>query len=129
MRAQNFPQTDRPERNAEEAPATETRDASTRHAHWDELHASGNGTRHFLTNLRRGISRRPWTDMAVAAAAGFAAGWLLSSRHRSHALRDLFIGSLLPAASKKAHHAYDAVRGNDTIRELGHQFDKLKSRW
>ncbi|MCW1923089.1 hypothetical protein OKA05_11040 [Luteolibacter arcticus] len=44
-------------------------------------------------------------------------------------MRDLFIGSLLPAASKKAHHAYDAVRGNDTIRELGHQFDKLKSRW
>lgn len=131
MRTRNFPHSQRPEAAAEQTternPARET---STRHAQWDELHATGNGgARHLLASLRQGISRRPWTDMAIAAAAGFAAGWLMSSRHRSHAMRDLFIGSLLPAASKKFHHAYGALRDNDTLRGLGHQFDKLKSRW
>jgi hypothetical protein len=133
MRTQNFPTTQRPARNSEQTaernPARDT-EASTRHAQWDELHGSGNGgARHFLTNLRQEIARRPWTDMAVAAAAGFAAGWFMSSRQRSHAMRDLFIGSLLPAASKKFHHAYDSLRGNDALRDLGTQFGKLKSRW
>ena len=131
MRTQDFPQTQRPERNTEQTPARQDREASTRHAHWDELHGSenGGGARHLLTSFRQGIARRPWTDIAIAAAAGFAAGWLMSGRQRSHAFRDLFIGSLLPAASKKAHQAYGAFRDNDTLRELGHQFDKLKSRW
>jgi ElaB/YqjD/DUF883 family membrane-anchored ribosome-binding protein len=133
MRTQKFSQTQQPERNAEqEAERNPAREAtpSTRHAQWDELHGGSNGgTRQFLTNLRQGISRRPWTDMAIAAAAGFAAGWLISSRQRSHAMRDLFLGSLLPTASKKVHHAYDALRDNGTFRELGTQFGKLKSRW
>ncbi|MEK7954077.1 hypothetical protein [Luteolibacter soli] len=133
MRTQNFSQTQQPDRNAEQeaerSPAREP-STSTRHAHWDELHGSGNGSaRHFLTNLRQGISQRPWSEIAIAAAAGFAAGWLMSSRQRSHAMRDLFIGSLLPTASKKVHHAYDALRDNDTLRDLGKQFGKLKSRW
>ncbi|MCW1883573.1 hypothetical protein OKA04_02465 [Luteolibacter flavescens] len=134
MRTQKFPQTQNPEHLESHAERNGSQngshDVSTRHAHWDDLHSSSNGTtRHFLTNLRHEISRRPWTDIAVAAAAGFAAGWLLSGRHRSHAVRDLFLGSLLPAASKKVHHAYDAIRDNGSLREIGHQFDKLKSRW
>jgi ElaB/YqjD/DUF883 family membrane-anchored ribosome-binding protein len=131
MRTQDLPQTQRPARSVEQtAERNPARASSTRHAQWDELHGTGNGgARHLLTTLRQEISRRPWTDMAVAAAAGFAAGWLISSRQRSHAMRDLFISSLLPAASKKFHHAYDSLRGNDALRELGHQFGKLKSRW
>lgn len=133
MRTQNLSQTQQPERNAEkEAERIPSRESSpsTRHAQWDELHgASNGGTRQFLTNLRQGISRQPWTELALAAAAGFAAGWLMSSRQRSHAMRDLFIGSLLPAASKKVHHAYDAFRDSGALRDLGNQFGKLKSRW
>jgi hypothetical protein len=131
MRTQNFSQTQRPDGDAtQQAERLASREStpSTRHAHWDELHGNG-GTRHFLTNLRQGIARRPWTDIAIATAAGFAAGWLISSRQRSHAMRDLFIGSLLPAASKKVHHAYDTLRDNATLRDLGNQFSKLKPRW
>jgi len=131
MRTQNFSQTRQPDQQAnketETLPSREAPVATTRHAHWDDLHSNGNG-RHFLTNLREGISRRPWTDIAVAAAAGFAAGWLISGRQRSHAMRDLLIGSLLPAASKKVHHAYDMLRDNGTLRELGSQFGKLRSK-
>lgn len=133
MRTQNLSQTQQPDKNvAHEAERNSDREASTstRHAHWDELHGAGNGSaRHFFTNLRQGIAQRPWTDIALAATAGFAVGWLMSSRQRSHAMRDLFIGSLLPTASKKVHHAYDALRDNGTIRDLGNQFSKLKSRW
>jgi len=133
MRTQNLSQTQQPEQNTEQkAERSPSRDSSTstRHAQWDDLHAgSDGGARHFLATLRDQISRRPWTDMAIAAAAGFAAGWLMSSRQRSHAMRDLFIGSLLPTASKKVHHAYDALRDNGTFRELGNQFGKLKARW
>ena len=133
MRTQNLSQTQQPDRTTEQqAERTPSRESSTstRHAQWDDLHDTANGgTRQFLTNLRQGISQRPWTDIAIAAAAGFAAGWLMSSRQRSHAMRDLFIGSLLPTASKKVHHAYDALRDNGTLRELGTQFGKLKSRW
>ena len=131
MRTQNFSQTQRPDEDTtQQTERTGCRDSapSARHAQWDELHANGS-TRHFLTNLRQGIARRPWTDIAIATAAGFAAGWLMSSRQRSHAMRDLFIGSLLPAASKKMHHAYDTLRDNGTLRDLGSQFSKLKSRW
>jgi hypothetical protein len=131
MRTQNFSQTQRPEGDAtQEAGRNPSRESapSTRHAHWDELHGNG-GTRNFLANVRQGIAQRPWTDIAIAAAAGFTAGWLMSSRQRSHAMHDLFIGSLLPAASKKVHHAYDALRDNGTLRDLGNQFTKLKSRW
>jgi ElaB/YqjD/DUF883 family membrane-anchored ribosome-binding protein len=131
MRAQNFSQTQRPDGDAtQEASRNASREAtpSTRHAHWDELHDNGSA-RHFLASVRQGIARRPWTDIAIAATAGFAAGWLMSSRQRSHAMRDLFIGSLLPAASKKVHRAYDTLRDNGTLRDLGNQFTKLKSRW
>jgi len=134
MRTQNFSQTQQPEKNhGQDQERNSNRDASstsTRHAQWDELHEAGNGSaRHFLTNLRQGIAQRPWTDIALAATAGFALGWLMSGRQRSHAMRDLFIGSLLPSASKKVHHAYDALRDNGTFRDLGKQFGKLKSRW
>ncbi|RYD63655.1 MAG: hypothetical protein EOP83_11645 [Verrucomicrobiaceae bacterium] len=133
MRTQNLSQTQQPDKNVEqESRRDSNHDASTsaRHAHWDDLHGSGNGTtRHFLTNLRQGIAQRPWTEIALAATAGFAVGWLMSSRQRSHAMRDLFIGSLLPTASKKVHHAYDSLRENGTLREIGNQFGKLKSRW
>lgn len=133
MRTQNLSQTEQPDKNVkQEAERDSNRDASpsTRHAKWDDLHGSSNGTtRHFLTNLRHGIAQRPWTEIALAATAGFAVGWLMSSRQRSHAMRDLFIGSLLPTASKKVHHAYDALRDNGTLREIGNQFGKLKSRW
>lgn len=99
-------------------------------SHWDELHGDGNGSAHGLAAvLRQQLAHRAWTDLAVGVAAGFAAGWLLSSRHRSHAVRDLLVGSLLPAASRRVHHAYDAVRGNGTLRDLGHRVGELKSRW
>ena len=133
MRTQNFSQTQQPEKDVEqEAERSSNRDASTptRHAQWDDLHGSRNGTtRHFLTNLRQGIAQRPWSEIALAATAGFAVGWLMSSRQRSHAMRDLFMGSFLPTASKKVHHAYDTLRDNGTFREIGNQFGKLKSRW
>jgi len=133
MRTQNLSQTQRPEQSApKEEGVLPAHDAaiSTRHAHWDELHGNGNGNaRHFLTNIRHGIARRPWTDIAIAAAAGFAVGWLMSGRRQSHGMREIFMGSLLPAASKKVHHAYDTLRDNGTLRELGSQFGKLKSRW
>ena len=131
MRTQNFSQTQQPDKTiGQEAERNTNREPSTRHAHWDDLHGSSNGgTRHFLTNLRQGIAQRPWSEIALAATAGFAVGWLMSSRQRSHAMRDLFIGSLLPTASKKVHHAYDALRDNGTLRDLGNQFNKLKARW
>jgi hypothetical protein len=106
------------------------RPTPTTEAHWDELHgASSRSPRHLLSSLRGSLRQRAWTDLAVGIAAGFAAGWLLSSRHRSHAVRDLIAGSLLPAASRRMHHAYDALRGNGTLRDWGHRVSNLKSRW
>lgn len=133
MRTKDLPQTTRAgqyTRSGTQDDQLARRDVPPTESHWDELHDSANGTAsRVLGMIRERLTHRAWSDLAVGVAAGFAAGWWLASRHRSHAMRDLFRGSLLPAASRRVHDAYDSLRGNGTFRELGHRVAKLKTPW
>ena len=83
--------------------------------HWDELHRT-NGFGHDLVDrARRHVRNASIIDIAGAAVAGLALGYLLFSPRRSRGLRDLLLGSLVPAASKGVHDAWDGVRKGGAI--------------
>jgi hypothetical protein len=96
-------------------------------SHWDELHG-GSLQRSTTTLLRARLARRSWADLAVGLAAGALAGWWLASQRRSHRMTDRLMDSILPAASRGAHQAMEAVRSHG-VRDFGRRLAKLKDRW
>lgn len=115
--------------------------------HWHELHR-GNGRGHeLLERAKRHVKNASLTDIAAAAAFGLAIGYVIFSPRRSNGLRQMLLGSMLPFATKGAHDAWESVRKNRTIsnlgsrvtdfsdyvgeraHDLGHRASKLRKRW
>jgi hypothetical protein len=104
--------------------------------HWNELHQAPLGIQ--LGEVLRGAGRRlrsmPLAEVAGFAAAGIALGVLFFSRgsHR-HTRGQRFsrmIGkSVIPAARKGLHHAYDSLRDGKPLDRVTREVSKLRSRW
>ena len=88
-------------------------------SHWNELHSSNGVGRHLIERARRHVRNASIADIAGAAVAGLALGYLLFSPRRNQGLRQLLLGSLVPAAGKSVHHAWDELRHNRALADLG----------
>lgn len=100
--------------------------------HWNELHHANGRGREFLERARRHVRNASIVDIAGAAVAGLALGYLLFSPRRSRGLREALFGSLVPTASKGMHNAWDGVRNSRTLSDLGdrmsHMSDQMGDR-
>ena len=115
--------------------------------HWNELHRSNGRRQEFIERAKKHVKNASVKDIVGAAAVGLALGYVLFSPRRSNGLRQLLLGSLLPVATKGAHDAWDSVRKNRTLSDIGdrvtnfsdymgdrahdlaHRASKLRSRW
>jgi hypothetical protein len=88
-------------------------------SHWNELHRSNGFRQDFMEKARRHVRNASITDIAGAALAGLALGYLIFSPRRRHGLREMLMGTLMPAANKGAHDAWDSLRHNRTLSDLG----------
>jgi len=96
--------------------------------HWTELHQANGRRQELLDRAKRHISNISVKDVVVAAAAGFALGWLAYSARRNNTIRQVILGSLLPAASKGVHDAWESIRDSDTVHRLGDQASRFGDR-
>ncbi len=101
--------------------------------HWNDLHRPRHADLgETLRHAGRRLKAMPLAEVAGIAAAGFALGYLFFSRGggRKHAsLRGLIGGSVLPAASKGVHRAYDSVKNGKSFERMGREIAKLRSHW
>jgi hypothetical protein len=101
--------------------------------HWNELHRTNGLGRDFIERARRHVRNASIADIAGAAVAGLALGYLLFSPRRRHGVRELLLGSLMPAASKGMHGAWDGVRNSRALSDLGdrvsHMGDQVGDRF
>jgi len=88
-------------------------------SHWNDLHRSNGFRQDFMEKARRHVRNASIADIAGAAIAGLALGYILFSPRRSKGLRQALMGSLMPAANKGAHDAWDSLRHNRTLSDLG----------
>jgi hypothetical protein len=68
-------------------------------------------------------------DMAGAAIAGLALGYLLFSRRRPHGIREAFLGSVVPFAKEHAHDAYEAIAHHKQLEPLRRKMSKMRTSW
>jgi hypothetical protein len=68
-------------------------------------------------------------DMAGAAIAGLALGYLLFSRRRPHGIREAFLGSLVPFAKEHAHDAYEAIAHHKNLEPLRRKMSRMRTPW
>lgn len=100
--------------------------------HWNELHqARRTEPGEMLRHAGRRLKAMHLAEVAGIAAAGFALGYLIFSRSgRRHAsFRDIVGGSMLPAASKGLHRAYDSLKNGKSFERMGREMAKLRSHW
>lgn len=104
--------------------------------HWNELHQEPLGIQ--LGQVLRGAGRRlkamPLAEVAGFAAAGIALGVLFfsrgSHRHtRGQRFTKMIEKSVIPAARKGLHHAYDTLRDGKTLNRMTREVSKMRSRW
>ncbi|WP_367874256.1 hypothetical protein [Luteolibacter sp. Populi] len=88
-------------------------------SHWNELHSSNGVRRDLIERARRHVRNASIADIAGAAVAGLALGYLLFSPRRSQGVRQLLLGSLVPAASKGVHDAWEGLRDSRTFSNIG----------
>ena len=87
--------------------------------HWSELHSNNGRARELLERAKRHVQKASFADIAAAAVAGLAIGYVLFSPRRSNGIRQLLMGSLVPGARRGAHDAWDGIRKNRTLSHLG----------
>jgi hypothetical protein len=100
--------------------------------HWNELHqARRTEPGEMLRHAGRRLKAMHLAEVAGIAAAGFALGYLVFSRGgRRHAsFRDIVGGSMLPAASKGLHRAYDSLKNGKSFERMGREMAKVRSHW
>ncbi len=68
-------------------------------------------------------------DLAVAAVAGVALGYLLFSPRRSRGLREVLMGTVVPFAKEHANDAYDAIAHNKQLDKLRRRASKIHVPW
>jgi hypothetical protein len=68
-------------------------------------------------------------DLAVAAVAGLALGYLIFSPRRSRGLREVLMGTVLPFAKEYAHDAYEAIADHKHLDKLRRQASKIHVPW
>lgn len=104
--------------------------------HWNELHQEPLSTQ--LGEVLRGAGRRlramPLAEVAGFAVAGVALGVLFFSRGgarytRGQRFTRMIEKSVIPAAKKGIHHAYNSLRDGKTLDRVTREVSKLKSRW
>ncbi|WP_035603579.1 hypothetical protein [Haloferula sp. BvORR071] len=87
-------------------------------SHWNDLHRSNGFRQEFMEKARRHVRNASIADIAGAALAGLALGYILFSPRRSNGLRQMLLGSMTDA-NKGAHDAWDSLRHNRTLSDLG----------
>ena len=103
--------------------------------HWDNLHQpQHNGLGTTLRHAGARLKSMHVAEIAGIAAAGFALGYLFFSRggftgRRHSYLRNVIGSSVIPAASKGFHRAYDTLRDGKSFERLGREVAKLRSHW
>lgn len=101
--------------------------------HWNELHRANGFGRDFLDRARRHVRNASLKDIAGAAVAGLALGYILFSPRRRGGLREMLLGSMMPAASKGMHDAWDGVRKSRALSDFGdrvsHMSDQVGDRF
>lgn len=103
--------------------------------HWNELHqVDGNSLQAVLSSAGRRLKAIPLSEVIGVAVAGIALGVLFFSRDkfssgRTRRFRKLIEGSVIPAASKRIHSAYDSLRDTKSFVRVGDEISKLRSRW
>ena len=73
------------------------------------------------------LNKLTWPEIAVAALAGFAVGWLVASPRRHPSLGDIFDDSLRPWASRGVHGAVDSVRHSRPLSFVQDGISKLRA--
>lgn len=105
--------------------------------HWNELHQPhANSVGAALKNVSRRIQAMPVSEVAGIAVAGLALGYLFLSkrglsfsRSRSNRFAHMLESSVLPAAKKGLHHAYDTLKDGKSFDKFGREVARLRSRW
>ncbi len=68
-----------------------------------------------------------WPEIAVAALAGFAVGWLVASPRRHPSLHDIVDDSLRPWACRGLHNAADSIRHSRPVNLVQEGISKLRA--
>ncbi|WP_353565022.1 hypothetical protein [Haloferula sargassicola] len=73
------------------------------------------------------LHKLTWPEIAVAALAGFAVGWLVASPRRHPSLHDILDDSLRPWASRGLSHASDSIRHSRPLNLVQEGISKLRA--
>lgn len=73
------------------------------------------------------IHKLTWPEIAIAAAAGFAVGWLIASPRRNPSFRDIVGDNIVPWASRNLHGAADTVRHSGPVRSVRDGFSRFRA--
>ena len=104
-------------------------------AHWNELHQPQHITLgEVLRNAGQRLKEMPVSEVVGIAAAGLALGFLFYSRGkfthgRGHRFTKLLENSVLPAAKKGIHHAYDTLRDGKPLERMNRRVARFRNRW
>lgn len=104
--------------------------------HWSELHQpQGLQLGEVLRSAGQRLKAMPLAEVAGFAAAGIVLGAIFFSRgkfiHTSRGRRfaRTLEKSVIPAAKKGLHQAYDTLRDGKSFDRMGREIAKLRSRW
>lgn len=82
-----------------------------------------------VTRARRRLGSPGPADVAGAALAGLALGYLLFSRRRPHGIREAILGGVVPFAREHAHEAYEAIARHKQLEPLRRRMSKMRTPW
>lgn len=78
---------------------------------------------------KRRLSSPGPADLAGAAIAGVALGYLLFSRRRPRGIREAFLGSVVPFARQHAHDTLEAITHHKQLEPLRRKMSKVRTPW
>ncbi|MBB5350111.1 hypothetical protein HNR46_000332 [Haloferula luteola] len=73
------------------------------------------------------LQKLTWPEIAVAAVAGFAIGWLVASPRRHPTLGQIVDDSLRPWASRGLNDAFDTMRHSRPVHLVQDGISKLRA--
>lgn len=73
------------------------------------------------------IHKLTWPEIAIAAAAGFAVGWLIATPRRNPSFRNIVEDNIFPWASRNIHGAADSVRHSRPVDSIRDGISRLRA--
>jgi len=86
-------------------------------------------TADLAARVKRRLTSPEPADLACAALAGLAIGYLLFSSRRPQGIREAFLGNVIPFARGHVHDAYEAVAHGKHLEPLRRRMSKMSMPW